>query len=154
MEGLTIVWLSSNPFHCLCELHGCFMWVTFVNVVDKSTHADMVCRLVEYFGLLQGNLLDGNCSEISNITVQPALSGFLLSHARGKLLIMVELYYTWFLHRNCGSILCRQTSFGFFFLFWWLSNGTGKPFARYSRYCPGLFLDITRENDAQLFQFS
>jgi hypothetical protein len=91
------------------------MWVTFVNVVDKSTHADMVCRLVEYFGLLQGNLLDGNCSEISNITVQPALSGFLLSHARGKLLIMVELYYTWFLHRNCGSILCRQTSFAFFF---------------------------------------
>jgi uncharacterized membrane protein len=127
--------------------------VTFVNVVDKSTHADMVCRLVEYFGLLQGNLLDGNCSEISNITVQPALSGFLLSHARGKLLIMVELYYTWFLHKLWIDPV-QTNIFCLFFLFWWLSNGTGKPFARYSRYCPGLFLDITRENDVQLFQFS
>jgi len=47
-------------------------------------------------------------AEISNITVQPALSGFLLSHARGKLLIMVELYYilssyTEIVDRSCAD---------------------------------------------------
>jgi len=70
------------------------MVIWFVDLWNISVFCKAICLM--------------EIAEISNITVQPALSGFLLSHARGKLLIMVELYYilssyTEIVDRSCAD---------------------------------------------------
>jgi hypothetical protein len=146
-------WLDNNPFPVLCELHDCFYVVTFVNVVEKSTH--MLIWSVDL----------RNISASARHSASWKLLWDFKDNGATFVLWILAFSYLWETSCNGGTPLClvlteklwMDTVQRHFFCHIFLVVGEyeiGKPLARYSRHSPGLFLDITWENNAHLFQFS
>lgn len=147
-------WWNNNPFPVLCELHDCFYVVTFVNVVEKSTH--MLIWSVDL----------RNISASARHSAWWKLLWDFKDNGATFILWILAFSYLWETSCNGETLLylvlteklwmdtVQETTFFAIIFWWWVSNEIGKPLARYSRHSPGLFLDITWENNAQLFQFS